>query len=271
MIGRQVRRYLAGAIAILSLWAALPALADQQPVSSAAGAILMEATTGKVLYAKNAHQQLPMASTTKIMTALLAIEHGDLDEMVTTDASAYGVEGSSMYLQLEETVSLRDLLYGLMLASETMPAVAIAVHIGHGVAQFANMMNQRAKALGAFKHQFCHPQRFTGPRPLYDGLRSKLASRRRPCKIPPFGRSYPPNIIEPARGLCPGHLKTRTRSYGITRGETGSKLAIPRLLAGAWCLRRNGTGCSWWGCCSIATICSRKRKCCWITAWSIMK
>ena len=57
---------------------------------------------------KNAHQQLPMASTTKIMTALLAIEHGDLDEMVTTDASAYGVEGSSMYLQLEETVSLRE-------------------------------------------------------------------------------------------------------------------------------------------------------------------
>ena len=150
MIGRQVRRYLAGAIAILSLWAALPALADQQPVSSAAGAILMEATTGKVLYAKNAHQQLPMASTTKIMTALLAIEHGDLDEMVTTDASAYGVEGSSMYLQLEETVSLRDLLYGLMLASGNDAAVAIAVHIGHGVAQFANMMNQRAKALGAF-------------------------------------------------------------------------------------------------------------------------
>lgn len=163
MIGRQVRRYLAGAIAILSLWAALPALADQQPVSSAAGAILMEATTGKVLYAKNAHQQLPMASTTKIMTALLAIEHGDLDEMVTTDASAYGVEGSSMYLQLEETVSLRDLLYGLILASGNDAAVAIAVHIGHGVAQFANMMNQRAKALGAFNTNFVTPNGLPDP------------------------------------------------------------------------------------------------------------
>lgn len=104
-----------------------------------------------------------MASTTKIMTALLAIEHGDLDEMVTTDASAYGVEGSSMYLQLEETVSLRDLLYGLMLASGNDAAVAIAVHIGHGVAQFANMMNQRAKALGAFNTNFVTPNGLPDP------------------------------------------------------------------------------------------------------------
>lgn len=163
MMGRHVRRYLAGAIAALSLWAALPALADQQPVSTAAGAILMEATTGKVLYAKDAHKQLPMASTTKIMTALLAIEQGDLDEMVTTDASAYGVEGSSMYLQLEETVSLRDLLYGLMLASGNDAAVAIAVHIGHGVEQFASMMNQRAKSLGALNTNFVTPNGLPDP------------------------------------------------------------------------------------------------------------
>ena len=145
MIGRQVRRYLAGAIAILSLWAALPALADQQPVSSAAGAILMEATTGKVLYAKNAHQQLPMASTTKIMTALLAIEHGDLDEMVTTDASAYGVEGSSMYLQLEETVSLQDqsdgLAYVLQAAESAAYNQTVNLSFKHQLAKVRVVLN----------------------------------------------------------------------------------------------------------------------------------
>lgn len=124
---------------------------------SAKGAILIESRTGKVLYAKNAHEKLPMASTTKIMTALLAIENGNLNDIVETDASAYGTEGSSIYLDYEEKISLKDLLYGLMLSSGNDAAVAIAVHIGKGTNKFAEMMNARAKSIGALNTNFVTP------------------------------------------------------------------------------------------------------------------
>lgn len=156
---RLLKGCLAALLALLSLFAAQPVKALSQPPGgiSARAALLMEATTGKVLYEKNAQQKLPMASTTKIMTALLAIELGNLDEMVTTDATAYGVEGSSIYLRLEETISLRDLVYGLMLASGNDAAVAIAVHIGKGVEQFAGLMNAKARQLGAVNTHFVTP------------------------------------------------------------------------------------------------------------------
>lgn len=125
--------------------------------TSACSAILIEAETGKVLYAENAHERLPMASTTKIMTGLLALEHGDINDIVTVDASAYGVEGSSIYLHLEEEISLKDLLYGLMLSSGNDAAVAIAVHIGGGTQTFAEMMNKKAKELGAYNTNFVTP------------------------------------------------------------------------------------------------------------------
>ena len=121
---------------------------------SAKGAVLIESRTGKVLYAKNAHEKLPMASTTKIMTALLAIENGNLSDIIETDASAYGTEGSSIYLDYEERISLKDLLYGLMLSSGNDAAVAIAVHIGKGTNKFAEMMNARAKSIGNPLHIF---------------------------------------------------------------------------------------------------------------------
>ena len=124
---------------------------------SAKGAVLIESRTGKVLYAKNAHEKLPMASTTKIMTALLAIENGNLNDIVETDASAYGTEGSSIYLDYEEKISLKDLLYGLMLSSGNDAAVAIAVHIGKGTNKFAEMMNARAKSIGALNTNFVTP------------------------------------------------------------------------------------------------------------------
>lgn len=158
MIMRLLKGCLAAILALLILSAARPVLAlSEPPEINARAALLMEASTGKVLYEKNARQKLPMASTTKVMTALVAIELGNLDELVETDAAAYGVEGSSIYLQLEETMSLRDLLYGLMLSSGNDAAVAIAIHIGHGVEQFAGLMNARARQLGAVDTHFVTP------------------------------------------------------------------------------------------------------------------
>lgn len=130
---------------------------------SAKSAILLGSSTNKVLYAKNAHEKLPMASTTKIMTAILAIENGNLADTVTVTEEAYGTEGSSMYLRLNEKICLKDLLYGLMLLSGNDAAVAIAMHIGGSVEGFALMMNEKAKAIGA------HNTHFVTPNGLHDG------------------------------------------------------------------------------------------------------
>ena len=124
---------------------------------SAKGAVLIESRTGKVLYAKNAHEKLPMASTTKIMTALLAIENGNLNDIVETDASAYGTEGSSIYLDYEEKISLKDLLYGLMLSSGNDAALALAYAVGGTPEGFVELMNEKAQVLGLKNTHFVNP------------------------------------------------------------------------------------------------------------------
>ena len=116
---------------------------------AARAACLIEAGSGRVLFAKDAETRYPMASTTKVMTCLLALEAGDPEDVVTVGANASGVEGTSIYLAEGEQLSLRDLLYGLMLRSGNDAAVAIAEHISGSVSEFAGRMNARAAELGA--------------------------------------------------------------------------------------------------------------------------
>lgn len=124
---------------------------------SAVSAIAVDALSGDVIYEKNAHQRLPMASTTKIMTALCAIENGDMDDIVKVHPSSVGVEGSSMYLGHDEEISLLNLIYGLMLSSGNDAAVAIAMHISGSVESFAQLMNDTAKRIGANNTNFKNP------------------------------------------------------------------------------------------------------------------
>lgn len=124
---------------------------------SAQSAVLIDAHNGRVLIAQNAYKKLGMASTTKIMTALVAIENGNLDDIVTVSAKAAGTEGSSMYLKSGEKISLRDLLYGLMLNSGNDAAIAIAEHIGGSIENFAGMMNEKARSLGLSNTSFTNP------------------------------------------------------------------------------------------------------------------
>lgn len=124
---------------------------------SAKAAVLIEATTGRVLYAQNAHEALPMASTTKIMTALIALEEGKLQDIVTAGPNAFGVPGTSIYLQQGEQLPLEDMLYGLMLASGNDAAVAIAEHIGGTVSDFCQRMTERAAELGCENTVFSTP------------------------------------------------------------------------------------------------------------------
>ncbi|HWS29865.1 MAG TPA: D-alanyl-D-alanine carboxypeptidase family protein [Clostridia bacterium] len=137
-------------------WFPAPALADE-PKTGAAAVALLEVNTGKVLYAKDADKKLPMASTTKVMTAILALERCALSEMVTVTKEAYGTEGSSVYLELGEKLSVEDLLYGLMLASGNDAAVALAVHMAGSVEAFADLMNAKAVEIGALNTHFVTP------------------------------------------------------------------------------------------------------------------
>lgn len=125
--------------------------------TSASAAILVDAQSGRVLYEQNADAKMLIASTTKIMTALVAIREGDLSDVVTVSRGAAYTEGSAMYLKEGEQLTLETLLYGLMLCSGNDAAVAIAEHVGGSVGGFVELMNKTAKDLGMTSTSFANP------------------------------------------------------------------------------------------------------------------
>ena len=134
-----------------------PAASASETLSVAAkGAVLIDGTSGRVLFRQNADEMLPMASTTKIMTALIALESCSLDETVVAGKNAAGVEGTSIYLSEGESLSMEHMLYGLMLRSGNDAAVAIAEHVSGSVPAFVEKMNARAQVLNADAH-FVNP------------------------------------------------------------------------------------------------------------------
>lgn len=125
---------------------------------SAKSMVVMETLGGKVLYSKNENEKLPMASTTKIVTAITVIENcDDLDRLVSVPKSATLVEGSSIYLRAGESLSIRDLLYGLMLQSGNDAAETLALSIAGSKEAFAILMNQTAQKAGALNSNFVTP------------------------------------------------------------------------------------------------------------------
>lgn len=125
--------------------------------TSASSAILMDVDSGRVLYEQNADAKMLIASTTKILTALVAIEEGDLSDTVKVSREAAWTEGSSMYLKEGEELTLETLLYGLLLCSGNDAAVAIAEHIAGSEAGFAKLMNEKAEELGMTGSSFANP------------------------------------------------------------------------------------------------------------------
>lgn len=125
---------------------------------SALGMAMVEVNSGRLIMQKDKDRRLPMASTTKIMTAITVIENcDDLDKTVVIPDEAVGVEGSSIYLQKDEELSIRDLLYGLMLQSGNDCAVALAVTVGGSVEGFAKMMNELSLEIGVNNTNFVNP------------------------------------------------------------------------------------------------------------------
>lgn len=137
--------------------------AQEQPELDCRAAVLMEWTTGSVLYARRAAERRDPASLTKVMTAVVALERGSLPEPVRVSRNAAWMPGSVMGLQEGEEYSLRDLLFGLLLESGNDAAVAIAEHISGDEAEFARLMTEKAHRLGALSTQFRNAHGLTEP------------------------------------------------------------------------------------------------------------
>ena len=134
-------------------------IADAIPGVYAQSYIVIDSDSGRIIGSRNANEKLPIASTTKIMTTILAIESIDnIDQKIEVPAECSGIEGSSIYLMPKQMISVKDLLYGTMLRSGNDAATTLALYAGSkGEDNFIEMMNKRAKELGAFNTNFMNP------------------------------------------------------------------------------------------------------------------
>lgn len=120
-------------------------------------ALIYDRASGNILYEKNGNKQTPMASTTKIMTAIVVLENANLTDVVTIDSKAAGTGGSRLGLKKNDKITVNDLLYGLMLRSGNDAAVALANYVGGSIDGFADMMNNKARELGLVNSHFIVP------------------------------------------------------------------------------------------------------------------
>ena len=143
---------------ILSFTKAVEANSDAEELETNSRiALIYDRASGQILYEKNGKKQTPMASTTKIMTAIVVLENEDLTETVTINAKAAGIGGSRLGLKKNDKITVNDLLYGLMLRSGNDAAVALAIHVGGSIEGFANMMNEKAKEMRLTNSHFVVP------------------------------------------------------------------------------------------------------------------
>ena len=147
-------RKFTGIVLSLALIFAVKIPARAELAVSAKATILMHADSGRVLYEKNADEHMLIASTPKIMPAIVVLEHCELDDLVEVDSRSAGIEGSSMYLKAGESYTVEDLLYGLLLVSGNDAASALALHVADSMEEFAELMNAKAAELGMTESSF---------------------------------------------------------------------------------------------------------------------
>ena len=141
---------------LLSMMALL-ASAESGVSVRAKSSALYSPDTKSFIYQRNANEKLPMASTTKIMTGLIAIETLDLNEIITVPKEAVGTEGSSLYLKENDELTAKDLIYGVLLQSANDAATVLAIRISGSVSDFADLMTERADRIGAKSTRFQNP------------------------------------------------------------------------------------------------------------------
>ena len=136
---------------------ALLASAEEGVGTRAKSSALYSTDTNSFLFEKNSNERLPMASTTKIITALIALESLEQDELITVPKEAVGIEGSSVYLKENDKLTVRDLVYSVLLQSANDAATVLALRISGSIEGFAEKMNERARELGAIDTNFMNP------------------------------------------------------------------------------------------------------------------
>lgn len=193
------------------------------PFIDAAAALVMEAGSGRVLYSKNPTAKRSIASTTKIMTAIIALENGDPEDIVTVSSKAAGTAGSSINLGAGQKFTLMELLYGMLMNSGNDAAVAIAEHIGGSVEAFAGMMNSKARELGADDTVFVTPHGLDAEG-QYSTAHDLAIITRYALKNPVFAKIVSTNISSiPGRQLYNTNelLEIYPGADGVKTGYTG--------------------------------------------------
>lgn len=224
------------------------------PAISAQTAALIDVQSGRILLEKNSTKRMRIASLTKIMTAIVAIEHGNINDMVKTSNNAFGKEGSSIYLKRGEKLRLEDMLYGLMLRSGNDAAVAIAEHVGGSVEGFAHLMNEKARYIGMTSSHFTNPHGLDDSNTHYSTARDMAVltayALRNPVfkkivstkvkNIPNQGEEWDRRLLnknkmlrmyQGADGVKTGYTKLAKRCLASSATRNGQQLAVVVLNA----------------------------------------
>ena len=203
---------------------------------SAGSAILQDAQTDRVLYEKAADKQTLIASTTKIMTALLICEQTNVLDRVRIPKEAVGIEGSSMYLKEGEILTVQDLLYGLMLHSGNDAAVALAIYCGGTVEGFAELMNDKARRLGMNNTHFENPNGLDSPG-HYSSARDMAILAAYAMENPIFAKTVSTKNVKVGERYLHNHNKLLWMLDGADGVKTGFTKAAGRILVSS-CTRQ---------------------------------
>lgn len=196
---------------------------------SAQSAIVMDAATGRILYEKNADERSLIASTTKIMTALIICEQCNVLDRVRIPKEAVGIEGSSMYLREGEVLTIQDLLYGLMLRSGNDAAVALAIYCSGTVEGFAQLMNDKAHRLGMKDSHFVNPNGLDAPG-HYSTARDMAALAAYAMENPIFAQTVSTKSVRVGERSLQNHNKLLWQLEGAEGVKTGYTKAAGRIL-----------------------------------------
>ena len=196
---------------------------------SADSAILIDAGTGRVLYEKQADSQSLIASTTKIMTALVVCEQCNVLDRVRIPKEAVGIEGSSMYLQEGEVLTVQELLYGLMLHSGNDAAIALAIYCGGTVEGFAGLMNDKAHRLGMDHSHFVNPNGLDAPG-HYSTARDLAILAAYAMDNPIFAQTVSTKTVKVGNRSLRNHNKLLWQVEGADGVKTGYTKAAGRIL-----------------------------------------
>ena len=222
-----MKRLLAGMAA--ALLAAILFFSSEVMAISAQKAILVDAQTGRVLYEKNADSRGLIASTTKIMTALVICEQCNVLDRVKIPKEAVGIEGSSMYLKENEVLTVQELLYGLMLRSGNDAAVALAIYCGGTVEGFAELMNDKARRLGLYNTHFENPNGLDSPG-HYSSARDLAKLTAYAMENPIFRKTVSTKSIQISERSLQNHNKLLWSLDGADGVKTGFTKAAGRIL-----------------------------------------